>query len=144
MRLYAEIIDEETKECRIINQVEAEEAGWEQYDLEMDSNGKFYLEGYAPAPPEPTEAEIQRQFEDAIEAMMNETVQQRNYKDIVSACSYAVSTDETFRKEGEACVVWRDGCWRKCYEILAEVKAGKRPIPTLEEVFAELPVLAWD
>ncbi len=91
----------------------------------------------------PTEQEIQKALENGIEAWMNETVQQRNYKDIVSACSYAVSTDETFAKEGQACIVWRDTCWRKCYEMLAEVKAGTRPIPTLEEVITELPKLEW-
>ena len=33
--------------------------------------------------------------------------------------------------------------WDKCWDILKEVKEGKRAIPTLEEVIAELPKLDW-
>ena len=90
-----------------------------------------------------TEQQIQKYFEDAIEAYMTSVVQTRNYRDIHTAASYVNSTNEKFAKEGAACNKWRDDVWNKCYDILAEVKAGKRVIPTLEEVIAELPVLVW-
>ena len=91
----------------------------------------------------PTEEELQQYFEDAIEAYMDSVVQTRNYKNIHTAASYVNSTNEKFAKEGAACNKWRDDVWDKCYAILAEVKAGTRAIPTLEEVIAELPVLVW-
>lgn len=90
-----------------------------------------------------TEQQIQKYFEDAIEAYMTSVVQTRNYRDIHTAASYVNSTNEKFAKEGAACNKWRDDVWNKCYEILGEVKSGFRPIPTLEEVIAELPLLDW-
>lgn len=95
------------------------------------------------APPAPTEAEIQKQLTDAVQNYMDTTVQARNYDNINSACTYANSTDHIFAAEGVACVKWRDAVWRKCYDMLAEVKAGTRAIPTAEEVIAELPALEW-
>ena len=74
---------------------------------------------------------------------MDKKAQERGYDGIMSACSYATSTDNIFAAEGLACVKWRDAVWRKCYDILAEVKAGTRAIPTAEEVIAELPALEW-
>jgi hypothetical protein len=91
----------------------------------------------------PTVEELQQYFEDAIEAYMDSVVQTRNYKNIHTAASYVNSTNEKFAREGAACNKWRDDVWDKCYAVLAEVKAGTRPIPTLEEVIAELPVLVW-
>lgn len=91
----------------------------------------------------PTEEEIQKMLTDGVQAYMDETAQTRGYDNIHTACSYANSTDEIFKAEGTACLAWRDQVWRKCYDILAEVKAGERPVPTLDEVIAELPVLDW-
>ena len=48
MLYYAKIINEETKECFVPNQFEAKEQGFEELDLEIGYNGKFYLIGYAP------------------------------------------------------------------------------------------------
>lgn len=96
-----------------------------------------------PTPEPPTEEEIQRQLTAAVQAYMDKTVQQRGYDNILTACSYVNSTDHIFAAEGLACVQWRDAVWRKCYDMLAEVKAGTRAIPTAEEVIAELPVLEW-
>ena len=94
-------------------------------------------------PTPPTEAEIKAQLTEAVQAMMDAKAQEKNYDNIHTACTYANSTDEIFRAEGTACIAWRDAIWRKCYDILAEVKAGNRAIPTIEELIAELPVLVW-
>lgn len=102
-----------------------------------------YYEVVEIPPHVPTEEELQQYFEDAIEAYMDSVVQTRNYKNIHTAVSYVNSTNEKFAREGAACNKWRDDVWDECYAILAEVKAGKRAIPTLEEVIAELPVLVW-
>lgn len=37
-----------------------------------------------------------------------------------------------------------DATWAKCYEILGEVEAGTRPLPSgYEEIAPELPVPSW-
>lgn len=98
-------------------------------------------------PPEMTTeekmAKIQEQLTVTVQSWMDKTVQTRNYDNIHTACTYAYSTDETFKKEGTACLVWRDTVWRSCYNILNEVLAGTREIPTEEELIAELPKLEW-
>lgn len=91
----------------------------------------------------PTPEEIQEQLTAAVQGYMDKTAQTRGYDNIHTACSYANSTDHIFAAEGQACLAWRDKVWRKCYDILAEVKAGAREIPTVEELIAELPVLEW-
>ena len=91
----------------------------------------------------PTVEEIQAQLTAAVQAYMDSTAKTRGYDNIHTACSYANSTDHIFAAEGQACLAWRDKVWRKCYDILAEVKAGTREIPTVEELIAELPALEW-
>lgn len=91
----------------------------------------------------PTAEEIQAQLTAVVQDYMDSTVQTRGYDNIHTACSYVNSTDHIFAIEGQACLVWRDTVWRKCYNILAEVKAGTREIPTVEELITELPVLEW-
>lgn len=68
----------------------------------------------------------------------------RNYDGILSACTYATSKTPNFQTEGEYCVQARDATWVKLYQMLAEVHAGTRPMPTgFEAVEPELPVLQW-
>lgn len=99
-----------------------------------------------PEPPEPippTEAEIVAALTRAVQNHLDTTARQRNYDGILSLCSYATSLDPTFKAEGQTGVEWRDACWRISYQIMAEVQAGTRAIPTAEELVGSLPVMAW-
>lgn len=87
--------------------------------------------------------QLKNHYTGIVQSYMDEKAQERGYDNIHTACSYANSTDEVFRAEGQACLAWRDAVWRKCYGILDEVTAGTRPVPTDAEVVAELPVLEW-
>jgi hypothetical protein len=64
---------------------------------------------------------------------------QLGYFTILSACSYATSTHPRFGPEGLALSNWRDQVWTAGYEILDEVAAGTRPMPTDSELVALLP-----
>ena len=48
MKLYTKIINEDTKECLIINQIEAKKQGLQEMEVEFGYNGKAYLKGFAP------------------------------------------------------------------------------------------------
>ena len=48
MKLYTKIINKDTKECLIINQIEAKKQGLQDMEVEFGYNGKAYLKGYAP------------------------------------------------------------------------------------------------
>ena len=110
------------------------------YELVTEAEAEAWWAANQPAPgPE----DLQKLFTDAIQGHLDAFARTRNYDGILSAATYATSTVEKFRVEGQYAVEARDATWAKGYEILAQVAAGQRPIPTLAEVIAELPVLAW-
>lgn len=68
----------------------------------------------------------------------------RGYDGILSACTYATSPTVKFAAEGQYCVAQRDATWAKLYEMLAEVQAGTRPVPSgFDDIKPELPALEW-
>lgn len=94
----------------------------------------------------PTPAEIAQQIQteltNAVQAHLDNTAKQKGYDGILSAASYAaLPVGEPFQAEGVAYALWRSAVWVKCYEVLGDVMAGTRGIPTVGELLAELPVL---
>lgn len=79
----------------------------------------------------------------AVQKVLDDTARTRNYDGIVSACSYAASTNPTFKAEGKLAVAWRDAVWSFCYELLADVEAGLKPEPTVDSLIASLPTIGW-
>lgn len=87
---------------------------------------------------------LQNSIVDATQLRLDTFAQTRNYSGILSASTYATSNVARFQAEGEYCVNQRDATWAKLYQILAEVQAGTRPMPTgYADIEAELPVLVW-
>lgn len=63
---------------------------------------------------------------------------------IVSACSYAASTNPARAAEGQYCLTARDATWDALFAFRDEVLAGTRPFPTsYQEIEAALPELVW-
>lgn len=104
-------------------------------------------EGWSETPPPPTPEEeraiMLSQFTNVIQRRLDTFAQTRGYDNALSAASYATSTDEKFRAEGQYIVEARDATWAAAYVILDDVLAEKRPIPTEEELLAEMPELVW-
>ncbi len=68
----------------------------------------------------------------------------RGYDGIMSACTYATSPTQKFADEGQYCVTQRDATWSALYQMLAEVEAGTRPIPSgFADIEPDLPALTW-
>lgn len=95
------------------------------------------------APPPPTIAEIIATYTAAIQKRLDDFARTSNYDGILSAATYATSTVPKFNVEGQYAVEARDETWARFYEVLAAVEAGSRPIPTMDELLAELPILGW-
>lgn len=90
-------------------------------------NGFFYLNGYVR--PDKTEAELiaekANQIDKELEALLDATVHQRNYKNVESCVSYFNSTDDKYRAEAIAVNRWRDDLYRTAQAVLDDVKAGR-------------------
>ena len=84
---------------------------------------------------------IQKQLTDAVQYVLDTKAQELNYDSCLSVCSYVDTGVSKFDDEGRAFRSWRSAVWKKGYEILAEVQAGTRSIPTESELLAMLPEL---
>lgn len=107
---------------------------YEVYDLPADQ----IAENEARAAEEHKKACVQ-----AVQKMLDEEARSQNFDGILSAVSYAGSDQPRFTAKGNAARNWRDNVWEECYIILADVEAGNRPAPTVEELLAELPTINW-
>lgn len=100
-------------------------------------------EDWSYTPPPLTLEERKEAFTRAIDAYMNAFASERGYDSMASAASYAGDDDPAFAAEGAYAKRMRSLIYRASYAILDDVLAGKRPMPTIEEVLAELPALEW-
>lgn len=90
-----------------------------------------------------TQDQIIANLQGAVQNHLDTTARTRNYDGILSACTYATSTNPQFAAEGQACVEWRDACWSICYMVMSAVQTGQRPIPSDAGLLAELPEIGW-
>ena len=107
--------------------------------IEADADGRPVLAD----PPAPTIEQIKRDLTNAVQAYLDAVAQSHGYDGILSLASYAASANVQFSAEGKAGVQWRDAVWAHCWQVLADVEAGKREIPTAEVLVVELPVMVW-
>ena len=68
MKMYAKVINEETKLCEVgdgTNSAFYQSIGMTEMEVELGYDGSWYVAGYAPAKPEPTKEEQQKARENA-------------------------------------------------------------------------------
>jgi hypothetical protein len=96
----------------------------------------------AQPPPPPTADQKAAARVAAVQAHMDAAAAARGYDDIKTAVTYA---DEPavprFQAEGQAFRAWRSIVWAHCYQVLDDVQAGRRAIPSAADLIAELPAL---
>lgn len=95
-----------------------------------------------PTPPPPPE-QIIAGFTTAIQQRLDDFAKSRGYDGILSACTYATSKVAKFAAEGQTAVNARDNTWEAAGAILADVEAGNRAIPTIDELMLDMPPLSW-
>ena len=106
---------------------------------------EWLAEGNAPLPVDPsTPEQIMAECVERTQKRLDDFARTRNYDGILSACTYATSTVPKFATEGQYCVNARDRTWAMLYQLLAEVQAGTRPMPSgYADIEPLLPVLEW-
>jgi len=80
-----------------------------------------------------------QEINNAIQNHLDTKAQEFRYDNMMSARSYAGYTNP-FQTEAQALATWCADCWATAGTIQADVEAGTRPMPTVDEVLAELPV----
>lgn len=92
--------------------------------------------------PAPTPEQTIEAMRTAIQAHMDTAAQSYGYDDVKAAVTYAEEPAvPKFQAEGRAFRAWRSIVWDHAYGVLADVQAGEREQPTIEELIAELPEL---
>ena len=93
--------------------------------------------------PKPTQEEIIKSYEYAVQNHLDKTAQSKGYDNTYTCLSYLNSTDEKWKTESTIFNSWRDSVWQKCHEILNAFIAGELEQPTIEEVIEALPKIEW-
>jgi hypothetical protein len=90
--------------------------------------------------PEPESAEqIIARLEAALDRHLDAVANSYRYESIRTMVTYATSDHPTFGAEGKAAVKFRDAVYAYGIQVIADVEAGNRDIPTESELIAELP-----
>lgn len=86
-------------------------------------------------------AEVQKVLTAVVQGHLDQEAAKLGYDNCNSVCTYVDTGVQKFDDEGRAFRAWRSAVWARGYEILADVQAGLRAIPSAEELLAELPEL---
>lgn len=104
-----------------------------------------YVETIDPSELKAKQIDLQREIVGKTQERLDSFAKSRGYDSILSACTYVTSQIPKFAHEGQMAVQSRDATWAKLYQILGEVEAHQRPVPTcFEDVEADLPALNWE
>ena len=88
--------------------------------------------------------ELRQIAEHSAQARLDDFAKTRGYEGIVSACTYATSTIEQFKAEGQYCVEARDSTWAALYQVFNDVDTGAIEMPaSYEQIAMRLPQLQW-
>ena len=82
------------------------------------------------------------EYSEAVQEHLDAEAKTKLYDNIMSACSYASGTG-TYATEGQAALTWRIAVWEYVEQVLADVEAETRTLPTVSELIAELPAMTW-
>ena len=122
---------------------EAQAAGAETIIKDAEDSYRCYFPGEIEKPVENPAVQIIAQYTAAVQNHLDAFFQDRGYDGVLSAATYATSGVPKFKVEGQYAVAARDATWAKCYEILAAVESGTQPMPSQDELIAQLPPLVW-
>jgi hypothetical protein len=118
---------------------------WEEKPDDYFTPEEWEAQHPPPEPEPPTPEEQLTAAERAVAAYLNRKVrEEKGYDNVDALPKYAIQTENaSYKAEAEVAVNWVTTCWEAWYALRAAVEAGEKPLPTSEEVIAELPPLVW-
>ena len=87
-------------------------------------------------------AQAKASYTAALDAHFLETAKAKGY-DSQYTCALRAGYPGPFHDEGVAFATWMDNCNIAAYTLMNEVLAGQKPMPSLVDFIAGLPVLIW-
>ena len=104
---------------------------------------EWIAKGNTPDPiPEPSTEQIKAKLEAALDRHIDSVAQAKGYDNRITCLSYA-AFDNQWQEEAIAFGVWRSNCYTTAHQIMADVEAGTREIPTTEQLISEMPIMEW-
>ncbi len=88
-------------------------------------------------------SQLLQQFMNQIESWLDQVAAERGYKSMERLVGYVGDPVPLWDAEGQAGLKFRSAVWVKAVEIQEAVIAGKRSMPTIEEVIKEMPEIEW-
>lgn len=142
MMKYA--IIEDGKVSNIVVSKQALQTNWVEITGTVGIGYLFDGQTFSEPPPVvKTPEEIQAEVVNATQKRLDAWAKERNYDGILSACTYAASTNQVFAAEGQRAVQLRDETWQTLYNILGQVATQGRVVTGYADIEGDLPVLAW-
>jgi hypothetical protein len=80
-------------------------------------------------------------YEREIESLIERCARAKGYVSADRLAGYGL--DPVYSSEAVAFITWRSSVWVYVFAEIAKVQNGERPVPTLAELFAELPAPPW-
>lgn len=108
--------------------------------VKTDALRQYGTEGQLPAQMQRTPEAIVGDYTQAVQAHLDRVAQSWGYDNVYTAATYAEEPAvKAFQDEGKALRAWRSRVWAAARQTLADVQAGKTPLPTVAELIASLP-----
>ena len=103
-------------------------------------DGIAYIKGTEPEEPKDVkQARITSEMEAVVVRHLDNKAQGFGYDSCGVACTYVDTGVPRYDSEGLAFRAWRSAVWATFYDILAEVFAGERTMPSEDELIDALP-----
>jgi hypothetical protein len=87
-------------------------------------------------------AEIEQALVSRFNDYLDSVAAQRRY-DTRWTCALRAGYPGAFQAEGQVFAAWMDSCNMIAYAVMADVKAGRRAVPTPAELLALMPQIQW-
>lgn len=131
------------KKHNVVDKTEFTPEEFEQYQAQYDALWTELNASPAPYVPTPEEiaAQTRAQLEFAVDSFMDNKARAKGFRDRHSFALRAGITGSSWHDQAQVFGAWMDEVNDYCWRVLNDCGEGKRTVPTVEELLAELPVL---
>lgn len=124
------------------NAIEITDAQWEEFINNMGL--RKWLEGEIVTVEPSTAPATITDYENAIQQLIEETAQSKQYDTAANLASYVASTVPVWAAQAQTFVAWRDAVWQYTYQQLEQFQLGLIEQPSVADFLEELPTIDWN